>query len=152
MNEKIEIETCPGWLTWSAFGSSYPDTACSKSLEWGEGDEPASPTLCDADDDLRPKDIPCPFCSPESFTEYEFGGGYIVALCSEGEHLLADGTEIHYHDAESLWWSATCSEHGEQKVLMPDMSEQADFDEATFVPWEISAGWVAAQNQEDGND
>lgn len=136
--ETIGKEPCPGWLTWSAFGATYMDTVCSTVLEWQEGTEPHSPTLCDADDDLRPKDISCPFCDPFGFTEYQFGDGYTVPLCSEGEHRLPDGIEIHYHERDStLWWSADCPEHGETPVLMRDLSEEPDFDEETFVEWVV---------------
>lgn len=135
----IQIEECPGDFEWSAFGARYPDTVCSKHLVWNEGAEPGSATLCDADDDFRPKDIACPFHEWATFTEYEFGGGYIVPLCDVDEKRLPNGTEIHCHDGRSLWWSATCPEHGEQRVLMRDMSEVEGFDEATFEDWKVLA-------------
>lgn len=146
----IEIEECPGWLVWSAFGARYPDTACSRSLDWNPGDDPGWGVLCDADDDLRPKDVPCPWHEPVSFTDYMFGGGYQVPLCPVGDHRLPDGQEIHYHDAEALWWSATCAEHGEQRIKFHDFSEDEGFDDLAFTPWEprVEATVVASSGED----
>lgn len=61
---------CPGqFVGWSAFGANYPDTVCATALFWGSGFDPG-PVLCDADDDHRPTDIPCPACDPVGFAEY----------------------------------------------------------------------------------
>ena len=75
---------CPGlFVGWSAFGASYPDTVCSTSLTWEPGTEPSSPTLCDADDDNRPRDIPCPICDPEGFDRHGEPGAHraVYRLC-----------------------------------------------------------------------
>ncbi|QIK83092.1 hypothetical protein [Sanguibacter sp. HDW7] len=72
---------CPGmFVGWSAFGATYPDTVCSTALTWEEGPEPASPTLCDADDDHRPKGVPCPVCDPAGFDRYEDHSGAHLAV------------------------------------------------------------------------
>lgn len=75
---------CPGqFVGWSAFGARYPDTVCSTSLTWAAGTAPSSPTLCDADDDHRPRDIPCPACDPAGFDEYAGAGAHLAVyrLC-----------------------------------------------------------------------
>ncbi len=62
---------CPGqFVGWSAFGATYPDTVCATACTWPEGSNPG-PVLCDADDEFRPRDIPCPACDPRGFAEYE---------------------------------------------------------------------------------
>lgn len=76
-------EACPGHLTWSAFGAYYPDTVCATALEWNPGTDPGA-VLCDADDDFRPKDVPCPFCAPDRFIDYQWA----VSL---GEHVILWG-------------------------------------------------------------
>lgn len=119
-----EIESCPGWLLWSAFGAWYPDSVCSSVLTWeNPADHPGSGYLCDADDDLRCKDVPCPFCLPESFTEYEWGGGYVVPTCATCEAMLPPGTPIDYHDGPALTFTATCPTDGRSNVLMRDYEE-----------------------------
>lgn len=112
-------EVCPGHLTWSAFGAPYPDSVCSSVLDWSETEEPAPvATLCDADDDFRPKDIPCPFCDPSGFIEYQWGSGdEHIVLWERDETPVADDVEIHFHDGKSLWWTATHPERGEAFVL-----------------------------------
>lgn len=63
-------QECPGeFVRWSAFGASYPDTVCAYSLIWPEGEHPGA-VLCDADNDLRPGDVPCPAHDPEGFAEW----------------------------------------------------------------------------------
>jgi len=63
---------CPGrFMKWSAFGATYPDTVCATALEWPDGAFPGL-VLCDLDDDGRARgEIPCPFCDPNGFNEYE---------------------------------------------------------------------------------
>ena len=114
-------EKCPGHLTWSAFGAPYPDSVCSTVLNWTGVREPASPTLCDADDDFRPKDIPCPFCDPAGFTDYQFSEA--TPLWATDETPVAQGTEIHYHDGQALTWTATHPDRGEETVLMREMED-----------------------------
>lgn len=57
---------CPGTMPFSAFGANYPDTECSESLIWEPGAKPATPTLCDMDDDCRPTGPPCPYKHADS--------------------------------------------------------------------------------------
>lgn len=116
-------EQCPGHLTWSAFGASYPDSACSSALDWSDCDYTPVAELCDADDDYRPKGVPCPFCDPKGFTEYEFAEA--TALWASDESPVLAGTEIHYHDGRSLTWTATHPERGEETVLMRQMEEES---------------------------
>lgn len=72
---------CPGmFVGWSAFGATYPDTVCSTALTWDDGAEPPSATLCDADDDHRPRGVPCPVCDPEGFDRYEEHSGAHLAV------------------------------------------------------------------------
>lgn len=139
MSAVIEVEACPGHLTWSAFGASYPDTVCSSALTSTDGLPLPSGVLADADDDFRLADIPCPFCDPAGFAEYQFGGWCNVPLCGVDEARLPEGTAIHFHDATALWWSAECPDHGEQRVLVRDMSEVDGFDGDTFKPFDWSA-------------
>jgi len=110
-------EDCPGHLTWSAFGANYPDTVCASALEWEEGY--AAYGLCDADDDFREKDVPCPFCDPDAFIEYQWSvsSGEHVILWAADERAVAPETEIHFHDDTALWWTATHPERGEERVL-----------------------------------
>lgn len=112
-------EECPGQLVWSAFGARYMDTVCSSALDWSKaGHEPVA-TLCDADDDFRPKDVPCPFCDPAGFVGYEWGGpDEHTVLWASDETPVPDSTEIHFHDAEALWWTATHPTRGEERVLI----------------------------------
>ena len=115
-------EACPGWLAWSAFGANYPDTACSTILTWEDPrDHPGNGYLCDADDDLRCKDVPCPFCRPQMFMEYQFSEA--TPLWAADETPVAEGTEIHFHDAPALWWTATHPERGEERVLMREIED-----------------------------
>lgn len=68
-NEQQDVG-CPGeFVRWSAFGASYPDTVCAYSLIWPEGEHPGA-VLCDADNDLRSGDVPCPAHDPEGFAEW----------------------------------------------------------------------------------
>ena len=110
-------EACPGNLQWSAFGASYPDTVCASSLTWPEGHQGYG--LCDADDDLREKDVPCPFCDPDGFIDYQWSvsDGETVILWEQDEQAVHPDTEIHFHDGEALWWTATHPERGEERVL-----------------------------------
>lgn len=119
-------EACPGYLQWSAFGAGYPDSVCSSVLDWSEaGYEPAA-TLCDADDDFRPKDVPCPFCDPDGFIEYQWGvaGGETVILWESDETAVHPDVEIHFHDADALWWTATHPERGEERVLFRSLADK----------------------------
>ncbi|MFL2002338.1 hypothetical protein [Microbacterium sp. A1-JK] len=110
-------EACPGHLTWSAFGARYPDTVCASVLDW-TGVEPGW-GLCDADDDFRPKDVPCPFCDPDAFIDYQWSvsDGEHVVLWETDETAVHPDTQIHFHDAQALWWTATHPERGEERVL-----------------------------------
>lgn len=116
-------EECPGHLRWSAFGASYMDTVCASVLEWPDGYHGVG--LCDADNDLREGDVPCPFCDAEGFLNWQFGldDGETVILWASDETEVAPGTEIHFHDAEALWWTATHPERGEERVLMRPVLE-----------------------------
>lgn len=119
----LEPEKCPGRLEWSAFGARYPDTVCSSVLEWEDGEGPDDGYLCDADDDLRCKDIPCPFCNPASFAEYEFGGGYVIPTCATCEQMLPPLTPIDFHDGRGLKMTATCPTCGRCNVLARDYED-----------------------------
>lgn len=122
MSEQNEVEVlpgreeCPGNLTWSAFGATYPDTVCASVLTWADGYQGSG--LCDADDDFRERDVPCPFCSPEAFIEYEWGEPQDYLLLWASDESPADGVEIHFHDGQALWWTATHPERGEERVLI----------------------------------
>mgnify|MGYP001614826056 CR=1 FL=1 len=111
-------EACPGHLTWSAFGAYYPDTVCATALEWNPGTDPGA-VLCDADDDFRPKDVPCPFCAPDRFIDYQWAVslGEHVILWATDETAVHPDTDIHFHDAQALWWTATHPDRGEERVL-----------------------------------
>jgi len=115
-------EACPGHLTWSAFGASYPDSVCSSALTWDNPeDHPGNGLLCDADDDFRCKDVPCPFCDPAGFVSWQFSEATI--LWARDEQPVPEGTEIHFHDAPALWWTATHPERGEERVLMREIED-----------------------------
>lgn len=72
-------EQCPGNLEWSAFGATYMDTVCASALEWPDGHKERG--LCDADNDFRPGDVPCPFCDPDLFIDYQWA-------VRDGEHVI----------------------------------------------------------------
>jgi len=94
------------------------DTVCSSALDWSNCDHEPVATLCDADDDFQPKDVPCPFCDPEGFIEYGWGGPdeHRIVWAGDGSYVTAD-TEIHFHDGRALWWTATHPKRGEERVL-----------------------------------
>jgi len=117
-------EACPGNLQWSAFGASYPDTVCASVITWADGYKGHG--LCDADDDLREKDVPCPFCDPDCFIDYEWSvsGGETVILWEQDERAVHPDTEIHFHDGDALWWTATHPERGEERVLFRSIMDQ----------------------------
>ena len=131
-------QACPGHFTWSAFGAPYPDTVCASVVQWND-ESYQGHGLCDADDDFREKGVPCPFCSPESFLEYEFGVGFYVPMWSETEERVPDRTPIRFHEAgSSLWMSATHPKHGELKVRV--MEQDYDYgDSDDFTPFILSS-------------
>lgn len=110
-------EPCPGHLEWSAFGANYPDTVCASALEWPDGYQGSG--LCDADDDFREKDVPCPFCNAEGFIEYQWGSpGEYALIWADDETPVLAGTDIHFHDGRALWWTATDPSGVERRVLI----------------------------------
>lgn len=125
-------EECPGHLRWSAFGASYPDTVCASVLQWPAGHEGTG--LCDADDAFREKEVPCPFCDPDGFIDYEWNvaGGEHVILWATDEVAVYPDTEIHFHDGEALWWTATHPDRGEERVLFRSLLDE----------------WIAADDSE----
>jgi hypothetical protein len=134
----VGVEKCPGYLTWSAFGASYPDSVCSTVVEW-EGDYQGW-GLCDADDDFRDKGVPCPFHDPVQFMEYMYGGGFYVPFWSGTEQRLPNRTEIHFHEeGPYLWLSATHEKYGELKVTVRELDfPDEEFD--NFEPYILSDG------------
>lgn len=121
------VEHCPGHLQWSAFGAAYMDTVCASALDWAESAYEPVAVLCDADDDFRPKDIPCPFCNPEGFIEYRWGAPEEhVLLWASDETPVERGTGVHFHDGEALWWTATHPKRGEEQVLFRAHDQEAD--------------------------
>jgi hypothetical protein len=100
------------------------DTVCSSTLEWPKDYQAWG--LCDADDDFREKGVPCPFCDPEDFIEYEWGlsDEYEVLWVSDGSP--AGNVEIHFHDGQALWWSATHPDRGEERVLIRRLEFEDD--------------------------
>lgn len=121
-------EPCPGNLTWSAFGATYPDSVCSSALDWSEAEHEPVGVLCDADDGFRPRgDVPCPFCAPESFISWLWGEPDEFAMIwASDESQVADGTEIHFHDGKALWWTATHPTRGEERVLVRSLNGDVD--------------------------
>lgn len=120
------VEECPGELTWSAFGAHYPDTVCANALGWSDGEHPG-PVLCDADDEFRARDVPCPFCDPEGFTRHQWGEPEeYTMLWATDEQPVEPGTVLHFHDGPALWWTATHPERGEERVLMRDADGDED--------------------------
>lgn len=120
-------EPCPGTLTWSAFGAWYPDSVCSSALDWSEAGYKPEGILCDADDDFRPKDVPCPFCAPESFVSWLWGEpDEFVMIWASDESPVADGTVIHFHNGKALWWTATHPIRGEERVLVRSLNGEDD--------------------------
>lgn len=119
-------EKCPGNLQWSAFGATYMDTVCASALTWPEGQQGYG--LCDADADFREGEIPCPFCDPNGFIEYQWhvGDGETVILWERDEHAVHPDTEIHFHDGQALWWTATHPERGEERVLFRSIIDRWD--------------------------
>ncbi len=124
-------EPCPGHLAWSAFGASYPDSVCSSVLDWSGCDYTPVATLCDADDEFRPKDVPCPFCDPDGFIDYGWSvsSGETVILWEVDERAVHPDTEIHFHDGQALWWTATHPDRGEERVLFRSIVDMWDDEE-----------------------
>jgi hypothetical protein len=117
-------EPCPGQLTWSAFGAPYPDTVCSSALTWPDGEGPGDGVLCDADDDFRSRDVPCPFCNPEGFIGWAWGGREEMDARwyfdgTDGGPVPAD-VPISFHDGKDLMWSADHPVRGRIWVLARD--------------------------------
>ncbi len=148
MTESPELpgkEQCPGVLTWSAFGASYPDTVCSSALDWTDCDYEPIAILCDADDDHRPKDIPCPFCNPDGFIEYQWGTPDEIHIrWATDDTTVTPGTEIHFHDSDdaALWWTATHPDRGEERVLIRTLD--IDEDSPTILPAQVASGLLTA--------
>lgn len=107
-------EKCPGNLQWSAFGATYMDTVCASALTFREGE------------------IPCPFCDPDGFIEYQWhvGDGETVILWEHDEQAVHPDTEIHFHDGQALWWTATHPERGEERVLFRSIIDRWDLADA----------------------
>ena len=131
-------EDCPGWFQWSAFGARYPDTYCAAStgayfLDTGES---IGPYLQDADRDDVQQDLPCPFCATESFLETYYPPDEHHVLWAHDETPVPAGTEIHFHDAEALWWTATHPVRGEERVLFRKLTdaEWAARDAVALIP------------------
>jgi hypothetical protein len=132
-------QTCPGYFTWSAFGASYPDTVCASVVQWDDENYQGH-GLCDADDDFREKGVPCPFCSPESFLEYQFGGGFYVPMWAETEEPVPDRTPIRFHETgNSLWMSATHPKYGDLKVQVVEQDYDYE-DKDDFTPFILASG------------
>ncbi len=119
-------EACPGHFQWSAFGATYPDTVCSSALEWDEGY--IAWGLCDADDNFREKGVPCPFCNPEDFLEYQWGAPEERSIIWESDGTPVAGSDIHFHDGQALWWTATRG-NAEERVLIKRLIELDDEEE-----------------------
>lgn len=131
-------EECPGWFQWSAFGARYPDTSCAATTNgyFLDTGEPIGPYLQDADRDDVQQDLPCPFCAPESFLETYYPPGEHHVLWAYDETPVPDGTEIHFHDGEALWWTATHPTRGEERVLFRKLTdaEWAARDAVALIP------------------
>lgn len=133
-------EECPRWFQWSAFGARYPDTSCAATtngyfLDTGES---IGPYLQDGYRDEVQQDIPCPFCAPESFLEHYYPADEHHTLWASDETPVPTGTEIHFHDAEALWWTATHPTRGEERVLFRELTdaEWAARDAIALIPEE----------------
>lgn len=85
-----------GMFEWSAFGANYSDTSCDGGL------------CSDHDGNWTSAEIPCPFCCPAAFFEYQWGGGWIVPTCAECEEKLPPKTPLTFHDGYALTFSADC--------------------------------------------
>jgi hypothetical protein len=100
-----------GQFQWSAFGATYEDTICVDG------------NLGDLDDDGRTSaGIPCPFCNPGAYFEYQWGGGYVHPTCATCKMRLPEkaGT-VTFHDGVALTWTGDCPTCGpDQPVLMRD--------------------------------
>ena len=125
MSTALAVEKCPGHLQWSAFGATYPDTVCSGALTWTPGTDPGPGVLCDAADDLRPKEVPCPFCDPEGFLAWNWSEG-MIALWSTDLTPVPAAAAIHFHDGPALWWTATHPERGEERILIRSLVDDED--------------------------
>lgn len=128
MSGNVAIESCPGQLQWSAFGAPYMDTRCAQSTNsyFLDTGKPIGPYLQDDDSEFAQQDVPCPFCAPAAFLEHYWGepDEYVV-IWSDGT-IAPAGTEIHFHDGPSLWWSATHPERGEERVGIRSVDAEDD--------------------------
>lgn len=135
-----EPQECPTWFTWSAFGASYPDTACSTGALEGEENHGV---LCDLDADYSDiHGISCPFCDPNGFLTYEWGGGYSLPYWFGTEEPVPHGTPILFNEqGDGLISYARHHKHGLLRVVMVELDEtESDeiFDE--FIPYQMSNG------------
>jgi len=111
-----EVE-CPGmFVGWSAFGATYPDTVCATSLTWPEGHDPG-PVLCDADDDHRPKGIPCPACDPQGFAQYEDDPAAPLAVYRLAGLIAARGDAATPTEVE---WGVRMGPRPEDQIVVMD--------------------------------
>lgn len=96
-NEHENERPCQtGPFQWSAFGATYPDTACHNGVCY------------DLDGAGTFAGIPCPFCDPVGYFSYEFDDD-IEPTCAACLTRHTPDT-IRFHDGPSLTWTLTCTE------------------------------------------
>jgi len=104
---------CPGQFQWSAFGAPYSDTACQDGA------------CLDLDDLSSTAGIPCPFCAPVPFFDYEWGGTDVEPTCSVCLTRLPVEA-VRFVDATALAWTVECTHcKATQPGLMRDYSPEA---------------------------
>lgn len=104
-----------GMFEWSAFGANYPDTACDNGL------------CSDYDGNWTSAGIPCPFCNPSAFYEYQWGGGWTVPTCLECQEKLPPKSPLTFHDGPGLTFSADCAKcQAHTTTLMRDYETDRD--------------------------
>lgn len=107
-----------GMFEWSAFGAWYPDTSCDNGI------------CTDHDGSWTFQGIPCPFCCPAAFWEYQWGGGYVIPTCGNCLAHLPSGTVIKFHDGQSLTWTAQCPGcRSSQPILMREYEAEDGYPE-----------------------
>lgn len=136
--EAIEAaaDSCPGGMfQWSAFGANYMDTYC-------QGGQ-----LFDADSNTG-GEIPCPFCDPAGFWDYEGGDSETIPTCEKCESKLPDHTPLTFHDGAGLTMTAACPTCGDQTMLW----REYDFDAPDFKVWESAPRARAATIESEASD
>ena len=94
--EAVPATPCPGQFQWSAFGATYSDTACQDGV------------CLDLDRLSTDGGVPCPFCRPADYFDYEWGGNDVEPTCSVCLTRLPVKA-VRFIDGPALTWTVACT-------------------------------------------